>query len=353
MGSSIRLATPSDAPQWLELVRASFGENYPAREAYDLAWIASQLDPAASPETWVVENEGRINGAVSFLRGEASNLNPVANLGRNLFRPEAFDDDSARALLRAVTDLAIERKQMVVVRVSASDNDQQIAFENLGYVCVGFQPLKHILRQRVGVLFYVHGANTVLATRTPLSESLPLVSELAICALDALKIPSVAVVRDGAIGYPLQCDLKMHEGALEDFELWRVQAETSHPPTEVSGRFNFGFGLLRLPFSASMRSFLGQSGEKMVAGLAYYFDEQDKCVRITDAFCSDDLSMGALLAHSLKVMQEQFNAVYTEMDILATAPRLLKSAEQLGFVPVSPLFSPRATATSTSSKWSS
>jgi CRP-like cAMP-binding protein len=33
-------------------------------------------------------------------------------------------------------------------------------------------------------------------------------------------------------------------------------------------------------------------------------------------------------------MQQQVNAVYTEVDILASAPRLLKSAEQLGFVPV-------------------
>jgi hypothetical protein len=36
-----------------------------------------------------------------------------------------------------------------------------------------------------------------------------------------------------------------------------------------------------------------------------YFDEQDRCARITEAFCSDDVSMGALLAHAVKVMQEQ------------------------------------------------
>jgi hypothetical protein len=53
--------------------------------------------------------------------------------------------------------------------------------------------------------------------------------------------------------------------------------------------------------------------------------------------------MGALLAHVVKVVREQWNAVYTEIDILASAPRLLKSAEQLGFVPVAylPAFSCR------------
>jgi hypothetical protein len=53
-----------------------------------------------------------------------------------------------------------------------------------------------------------------------------------------------------------------------------------------------------------------------------------------DAFSVDDVSMGAVLQHASKVAQEQLNAVYVEADILATAPRLLKTAEQLGFVPV-------------------
>ncbi len=334
MGLTIRPATPNDAPQWLELVRASFGDNYPTKDVYDLDWITAQLDTSKGPETLIAEDQGVIKGSASFLRGESTNSNPVCNIGRNLFRPEAFADGSAHTLLQDVVKLTTDRKQMAVVRVAATDNGQQIAFEKLGFACVGFQPLKHILRQRVGVLFYVHGANSVLATRTPLSESLPQVSELGIHALQSLQIANSMVVRDGASGYPLQCELKVHEGTFDDFELWRVQAEAANPPPEISGRFNFGFGLLRLPFTASMRALLGQRDEKMVAGLAYYFDEHDKCVRVTDGFCSDDLSMGALLTAAVKTAQEQFNAVYTEMDILATAPRLLKSAEQLGFVPV-------------------
>jgi hypothetical protein len=132
----------------------------------------------------------------------------------------------------------------------------------------------------------------------------------------------------------LQSDLKIHDATPDDFELWRVQSESSHPAVEISGRFNFGFGLMRLPIQRQPRAFLGQRNDKMTAGMNCYFDEQDRCARITEAFCCDDVSMGALLAHVVKVMQQQANAVYTEVDILASAPRLLKSAEQLGFVPV-------------------
>ncbi|MGA2173752.1 MAG: cyclic nucleotide-binding domain-containing protein [Verrucomicrobiota bacterium] len=334
MAASIRPTTAADAPQWLDLIRATLGDQYPAKEIYDVNWIAPQLAPGSGQETWVAEADGRLDGTISFLKPDGPNVNPVANLGRNLIRPEAVANGSAEALLRSVNDLALQRGEMAIVRVSALDNAQQVLFENLGYACVGFQPLKHMLQQRIGVLFYVHGANSVLVTRNPLSESLPQVSELATDALEKLQIPNTMVVRDGASGYPLQCDLKVHEATIDDFELWRVQAESANPPVEVSGRFNYGFGLMRLPAPYHLRAYLAQREEKMVAGLSFYFDEQDRCARVTEAFCSDDISIGALLAHAVKAVQEQLNAVYTEIDVLASAPRLLKTAEQLGFVPV-------------------
>jgi hypothetical protein len=334
MGSSIKPTSAADAPEWLKLIRASFGDQYPAKAVYDLDWIAAELDSDSGAETWVAEMDGRLQGTISFLKPDGPNDNPVANLGRNLIRPECVANGAAENLMRSITELATQRGQMAVIRISAMDNAQQILFEKLGYVCVGFQPLKHLLQQRVGVLFYVRGAKSVLVTRNSLSESLPQVSELALASLEKLQIPNTLVVRDGATGYPLQCELKVHDGTADDFNLWRTQAESANPPVEVSGRFNHGFGLLRLPALYQLRSFLGQRDQKMVAGLAYYFDDQDRCARITEAFCNDDLSMGALLAHAVKKVQQQMGAVYTEIDILGTATRLLKSAEQLGFVPV-------------------
>ena len=173
MGSTIRCATAADAPKWLDLVQATLGAQYPVKELYDPAWIAGQLSPDAGQETWVVEANGQFNGTISLLKSSDSGVNPVANLGRNLFRPESVADGSGDMLLRAITEQTDKANAMAIVRVSGMDNAQQILFENLGYVCVGFQPLKHMLQQRVGVLYYVHGASSVLVTRIPLSESLP------------------------------------------------------------------------------------------------------------------------------------------------------------------------------------
>src|SRR5689334_20202262 len=106
MGYNIRQATPADAPQWLDLVQAALGPDYPAKEIYDLAWIAGQLDPKTGHETWVVDVDGRLHASTSFLKQDAASTNPIANLGRNFIRAEGFADGSGEALLRSINQLA-------------------------------------------------------------------------------------------------------------------------------------------------------------------------------------------------------------------------------------------------------
>jgi hypothetical protein len=91
---------------------------------------------------------------------------------------------------------------------------------------------------------------------------------------------------------------------------------------------------MRVPGNATPRAILAQREGKYVGGLAFVFDEVDRCLRLVDSFSQDDLSMGALLHQMTKLAQTSINPVYIEVDVLMTAPRLLKSAEQLGFVPI-------------------
>lgn len=346
MAPTIRPAAAADAPKWLELLQRTYGNRHPSKELYDLNWLAGQLDPTSGHETLVAEAESKFTASITLLKPDVPSDNPVANIGRVLMSPESMADGTSGLLLQAINQVAEQRNQMAVVRVSALDNSQQALFENLGYSCVGYQPLKHLVEKRFGVLFYVRGASSVLVTRLPLSESLPQVAELAGAVLENLQIRNPLTVRDGATGYPLQADLKIHDATADDYELWRVQAQGSNPMPEISGRFNLGFGQMRVPAERIFKALLGQKDEKMAAGLCYYFDEQDRCVRIIDGFSLDDVSMGAILSQALKNFHAQQGAVYCELDVLASAPRLLKSAEQLGFVPVAylPAFFWRADA---------
>src|SRR6187549_1700736 len=108
MAVKVRLATQSDAPQWLELLTASLGPNYPAKEVYELAWVAAQLGPESGHETWVAELKDSLRAAISLLRPADENTNPVVNLGRCLNRPGSYEDGSAEALLQKVNQLGRE-----------------------------------------------------------------------------------------------------------------------------------------------------------------------------------------------------------------------------------------------------
>ncbi|MHB8521147.1 MAG: cyclic nucleotide-binding domain-containing protein [Limisphaerales bacterium] len=334
MAFVIRQASAEDASQWVQLLKSSMGEEYPIKQVYDPAWTAEQLDPATGSETWVAEASGEFEAAVSILRPFSDHPNPVLNLGRNLFRPDSFSNGAAEALLRKLTELADERNQTAVARVLVSDNAQQILFENLGYTCAGYQPFKHQHRVREAALFYVHVGRQVLVTRVAVSESLSQINELAGIVLGSLNIPSLMTVRDGVTGYPLQTELKIHDATYEDYELWRAQSQPANPPIEISSGYNLGLGLLRVSTDSPLRAILGQREDQIVAGVAYCVDDHDRCLRIVDSFSADDLSTGTLFRCAVQIAQEQLSAVYVETDILMTAPRLLKSAEQLGFVPI-------------------
>lgn len=334
MSAIIRETTAEDGHKWLDLLKSCFGEDHPARQVYDLAWLRKEMASNPESRTWVAEQDGKLQASVTILAPFPTPENPVCNLGRNLFRPESHENGAAEKLVHAITQQCDKTQTVVVTRVLASDKAQQILFEKAGYVCAGFQPFKHMHRTRENALFYVRISPDRLQTRLPLSESLPQVSELASLVLNACQISPPSSVRDGVTGYPLKTEIAFQDASQNDYDLWRAQAESGNPPREVSGLYNTGYGYFRLPQTQPLKSCLGLREGKVVAGIRYFYDELDRYVRVVDSFSMDDLSTGAMLGLVIKKAQEEHSAVYVEVDALITAPRLIKSAEQLGFVPV-------------------
>lgn len=345
MDAVIRKASPRDANAWLELLKYTLGVDYPDRRVYEPEWGARQFDPPQGHETWVAEGDGRIQSAIAYLQPSFPNQNPVANLGRWFVGRDAHANGSAELLLREVASQCERRRQLVVLRVMSSDLTSQTLVERLGFACVGFQPYKHLLKTREGVLFYVRMASPTMLPRLPLSESLSQVNELAEAVLANTGLPRVQRVRDGVTGYPLQTECQFRELPFDQYSEARAEAQQHSPPLEVSGGFNLGWGMLRVAAPVPINAIVAQRNDRVAGGLAYVFDENDRCVRLADGFAADDITSGALLQRVVKLAQEKYNAVYVEADVLMAAPKMLKSAEQLGFVPVAylPGFSCRAT----------
>lgn len=331
---NVRKASLQDASAFLDLLRSVIGEDYPDRQVYEPAWAAEQLQESEA-ETWIVEEAGKIHASLAFLFAPAENQNPVANIGRHLNRPESYDNGAATALMQQAVACANERKQLLISRIFASDQQQQLLYEGAGFSCIGFQPFKHTHRVRESALFYYRVAGHEIGNRLPISESLPQVAELASLVLARFHLALPAQVRDGVTGYPLQSEIEFSDGTRDDFELWKLQARSTNPQVEVSGAFNQGLGFLRTGNPEQPKALFGMRNGGMTAGILYSHDNVDRCLRLLDSFTHDDLSLGPVLNQLVKHAQQELSAIYIEMDVLATAPRLLKSAEQIGFVPVS------------------
>lgn len=334
MALQIRKAEAGDVPAWIELQKTALGPDYSDPRAADPAWVATQFGPESAVETWVATSDGLLLASVSFLPPRPDNANLVANLGRCLIRPEAYENGIAEQLLREMFQLAAQRRQIVITRVLASDSPAQQLHESLGAVCVGFQPFKHLIRVREGILFYLHLGPIDLSARLPISESLPQVTELVTEVLTRFNLPAPGSLRDGAVGYPLQREIEIAPVSFDEFRERVHESQSRCAPKEVSGTFNMGFGYLRTDADQAPQAFIGRINGETVAGLSYSFDPIDRACRITEAFASDDLSLGALFSHLQQFAHQELSAVSIEVDLLMSAPRLIKSAEQLGFVPV-------------------
>ena len=329
----IRQGNRTDAPHWIKLLRATIGDEYPAKEVYNLGWVAGELGAGVGHETIIAEIDGQFFASVTFLAPMAATHNPIANLGRCFFHAESFTNGTAQKLVERVRAVAAERKQMVVVRVAVTDAAAQALFEQHEFACVGFQPAKHLQPSRQGVLFYVQGERPTLSARLPLSHSLAQVGELSGKVLTHFGMELPVRVEDGATGYPLDTLVEISDRNVEQFEAHCRDTAARQVPAEISTGSHRGSGLLRA-VTPELKAMIAQRGPETTAGVLWFFDDHDRCVRIADAFNTDDLSLGPLLFRLVTMAQSKLGVTYVEMDALATAPRLLKTAEQLGFVPV-------------------
>jgi CRP/FNR family cyclic AMP-dependent transcriptional regulator len=334
MSIQIRKATANDADKWSQLLKEALGSDPVAEQVYHLSFVAAQLIGHGVEETWVAEVDGKLCGSISILASGPHNINPVANVGRYLALPEIYRTGAAEALLNGISESCLRHKQIAVMRVPASDHPQQELLERLGFVCVGFQPLKHLCMVREGMLFYARVSTPAPIARLPISQPLPQITELAWAVLSGLELPPPEMLHNGLTGYPLVTDAVIEESTAAAFDAAKLQAQAAMPPVEISGYYSRGLGVLRVATDTPLRVLLARRGDNVVAGISYYFDEQDKCARLVDAFATDNLSTGALLNRVVKLTQDKLSAVYLEVDFLVSAPRILKSAEQIGFVPV-------------------
>ena len=342
MGVEIRQATVRDSLSWLELLQASLSGEYQDKQVYDTDWVVAELKPDSPVVTWVADNDDYLAAAVSILKTPKSQVDGsetrehIVNLGRLLYRPESIANGALSELLGALCRSADKYSQTLVTRVIASDKPIQEVLEGAGFHCLGFQPYKHLLRAREGILFYVRGIRNSGMERAPIASASTAVLPLASRALKSMNLPYALRAQDSVTGYPLEAEVKIKRAGWEQFQQAKESAKTKVMAEEVSGDYHWGQGFLKSHLDSPINSIMAipEDEKEPSAGMAFFYDEIDHCVRIIDSFATDDLSLGVILNNVIKTARDPYSAVFIEVDILADAPQLLKCAEQLGFVPV-------------------
>ena len=267
MSMHVRLAAAEDVKPLLDLIRECLGAEHPAKEVYDPGWVSREMCREGGHETWVVDAGPRLDACISFLRPDVA-VNPIANLGRNLFRPGTFESGNAQALLEQVRILCAERSELGILRVPASETQQQRLLEGSGCPAVGYQPMKHTRPTREGTLFYMIPEHTVLQRRLPVGELPPQTHALACEVLSSLGLPDPGPVREGITGLPAHPPVHCFDSTLEAYQAWCA----TQPAVPAD---------LRLLNSAELQTIEGElTGES--AGV-------EKCA---DAIVSEDAPVG-------------------------------------------------------------
>jgi hypothetical protein len=276
-------------------------------------------------EAWLAEESGQCVAALVLVPAAA----PISRqllVVRQLLCPAVVQDDgSGRRLLEHVADVLRQRGQTLLFVVPAPDRRVREMAEAAGLVCAGYQPARHLQPTRHGVLYFVSHAASMPGTNAVL-----LVSQVAALRQVVLGFePAPDTLEDGVVGFPLQAVAEFREETVAAFRARRASLP-SPVADEVSPLE------LASPLGEAMeeRALIAEAGDGCLAAVRWSFDPQERSVRVLEAFATDGFLLGATMQRLLSHAQTSLSANYIELNLFASAARLSKTVEQLGFTPV-------------------
>jgi len=79
---------------------------------------------------------------------------------------------------------------------------------------------------------------------------------------------------------------------------------------------------------------VAREGKAVVGAIGFVHDPIDQKVRILEMIEFNDAVKGYLLVAAERIAREKLNAVYQEVDVSAYSPKIQRTLERLGFVPI-------------------
>ncbi len=330
----VRTAVEDDAPWIRDIIEASYREDYPYPEFYDVDALRRMILSDKELVLVAVDSElGRPVGTASVILEIGAYTDLVGEFGRLAVLPEYRNQGIGGLLVDERIDRVKDRLHVGLIEGRVRHPFTQRLARRHGFDVVGYLPLKIPFgptRESMSVHVRYFGPALDLRRNHPriVSDVYP----LATCALDNISVRPDLIVDDDSPPYPPGTDYSLHELTTDGYaDLLRIERGRVKN-REIFGPLKLEYGAFQLQ-KADSRYLLARRGDLLVGGIGFRIDPHEGAARVFELIALQDNAIPFLLNAFVERAPAEWDAHYAEIDVSAYAPRMQRTLLSLGFAP--------------------
>ena len=326
-------AEESDVRQIMDLFIKIYGKNYPFKKFYDTKWLTKSL--YSDDNLFMVAKEkNKIvgTGSVFLTAGGFSDL--IGEFGRLVVDPDYGGKGAGTKIMAGLMDSVSEMIQFGFAECRVVHSGAQKISEKCGFTPTGFEPNKYRLaKSRESVVFETKLFEPALSLRRNNPRVIASIYPMAAKSMQNLGLPVDLIVEDDVDGYPTDKSFETEELQSAGVSpLLRIERGRIKNP-ELFGNLSLSYGFFKIATDQAHYLVAKEKGVTLGA-IGFTVDDIDKKVKVLELIEFDDEVKGFLLEALVKHAPKKFGALYIEMDVSAYSPRMQKTLDRLGFIPV-------------------
>jgi len=329
----ITRADVKDVPQIMKLFLKIYGPNYPFKSFYDPMWLTKSI--YSDDNIFIVAKEKNQiigTGSVYLTAGGFSDL--IGEFGRLVVDPKYKGKGAGTKIMKGLMDSVSEMIQFGFAECRVVHPGAQKISERCGFFPTGFEPNKYQLATaRESVVFVTKLFKPALSLRRNNPRVIACIYPMAAKSMQNLGLPVDLIVEDDVDGYPTEKSFDIKELQSEGVSpLLRIERGRIKNP-ELFGNLSLSYGFFKIATNQSHYLVAVDKGITLGA-IGFTIDNIDRKVKVLELIEFDDEVKGFLLSTLVKLAPEKYSAQYIEIDVSAYSPRMQKTLDRLGFVPV-------------------
>jgi GNAT superfamily N-acetyltransferase len=329
----ISIATEENVPQIMKLFIKIYGKGYPFQKFYDTMWLTKSI--YSDDNLFMVAKEkNKIvgTGSVFLTAGGFSDL--IGEFGRLVVDPDYSGKGVGTKIMNNLIDSVSEMIQFGFAECRAVHSGAQKICERSKFLPTGFEPNKYQLaKTRESVVFVTKLFGPALSLRRNNPRVISSIYPMGAKSMQNLELPVDLIVEDEIEGYPTEKSFKTKELSSTGVSpLLRIERGRIKNP-EIFGNLSLSYGFFKIATNQAHYIVAQEKGITLGA-IGFTVDKIDRKVKVLELIEFDDEVKGFLLTTLVKIATEKYHAMYIEMDVSAYSPKMQKTLDRLGFVPV-------------------